>query len=84
MTSYKEILPTDRPVQKRWEFIEENKKVRKQENTLSTKKAIKKKKKENTLSTKKAIKKRRENDNDQEKKFFLNFLVESVFSFFFS
>ena len=30
---------------KRWEFIEENKKVRKQENTLSTKKATKKKEK---------------------------------------
>ena len=28
----------------RWEFIKENKKVRKQENTLSTKKATKKKK----------------------------------------
>ena len=46
-----------------WEFIKENKKVRKQENTLSTKKATKKKrkkndngnekKKENTLLTKK-------------------------------
>ena len=45
----------------RWEFINENKKVRIQENTVSTKKAIKKKKrkkdngqekkKENTLST---------------------------------
>ena len=44
-----------------WEFIKENKKVRKQEKTLSTKKAIKKKrkKKENTLLTKKAIKKKR-------------------------
>ena len=42
-------------------FIKENKKVRKQENTLSTKKAIKKKRKtkENTLSAKKAIKKKR-------------------------
>ena len=41
---------------------------RKQENALSTKKAIKKKrkkKKENTLSTKKAIKR---NENGQEKK----------------
>ena len=39
---------------------------RKQENTLSTRKAIKKKekkKKENTLSTKKAIKKKGKNDN---------------------
>ena len=46
----------------RWEFIKENKKVRKKKaNTLSTKKAIKKrrKKKENTLLIKKAIKKRR-------------------------
>ena len=44
----------------RWEFIKEIKKVRKQENTLSTKKVIKKKrkKKENTLSTKKVIKKK--------------------------
>ena len=44
----------------RWEFIKENKKVRKQENTLSTKKAMKKKrkKKENTLSIKKAMKKK--------------------------
>ena len=36
----------------RWEFITENKKVRKQENNNSTKKAVKenkKKKKENTL-----------------------------------
>ena len=42
-------------------FIKENKKVRKQENTLSTKKAIKKKrkhKKENTFSTKRATKKK--------------------------
>ena len=36
----------------RWEFIKENKKVGKQENTLSTKKAIKRK---------------RKNDNGQEK-----------------
>ena len=45
----------------RWEFIKESKKVSKQENTLSTKKAIKKKriKEENTLSTKKAIKKKK-------------------------
>ena len=53
----------------RWEFIKENKKVRKQENTLSDKKAIKKKekKKENMLSTKEAINKKQ---------------VESVFPFF--
>ena len=38
-------------------IYEENKKVRKQENTLPNKKAIKKKK-ENTLSAKKAIKKK--------------------------
>ena len=39
----------------RWEFIHENKKVKKKENPLSTKKAAKKKekKKENTLSNKK-------------------------------
>ena len=41
----------------RWEFIKENKKVRKKKNTLSTKK--KEKKKENTLSTKKTIKNKR-------------------------
>ena len=43
---------------------------RKQENTLSTKKTIKKKekKKENTLSTKKATKKRKENTITIEKK----------------
>ena len=55
----------------RWEFIKENKKVRKQENTFTTKKASKKKrkKKENTLSTKKAIKKKKKKiDNGQEKK----------------
>ena len=54
----------------RWEFIKENKKIRKQEKKLSTKKATKKKEKkeENTLSTKKAIKKKRRNDNGQEKK----------------
>jgi len=55
----------------RWEFIKENKKVKKQENTLSTKKAIKKKKekkkKDNTLSTKK-VQERTKEDNGQEKK----------------
>ena len=52
-----------------------NKKVRKRENSLSTKKAIKKKQKnkENTLSTKKAIKKKRKK---------LSFFLV-VFSFFF-
>ena len=39
---------------KKKEYIKETKKVKKQENTLSTKKAVKKKKK-NTLSTKKAV-----------------------------
>ena len=39
----------------RREFMKENKKLRKQENTLSTKN----KKRENTLSTKKAIKKKK-------------------------
>ena len=38
-----QVAPPGAPGQ-RWEFIKENKKVRKQENTLSTKKAIKKKK----------------------------------------
>ena len=42
-------------------FIKENKKVRKQERTLSTQKAIKKEKKENTPSTKKATKKKIKN-----------------------
>ena len=44
--------------QKRWEFIKENKIVRKQENTLSTKKVIKKKKQ----------RKERKHALDQEKK----------------
>ena len=59
----------------RWEFKKENKRVRREENTLSTKKAIKKKrkKKENTLSTKKATKKKKKN-------FFL-FLLTFLFSF---
>ena len=50
-----------RLINQSWEFINENKKVRKQENTLSAKKVIKKKKKkkENTLSTRKATKKKR-------------------------
>ena len=59
----KSLSPSDYNGALRWEFIKENKKVRKQENTLSTKKAIKKKikkeKKENMLSTKKALKKKR-------------------------
>ena len=44
-----------------WEFIKENKKVRKQENTISTKKATKKEKKERKKekTTKKATKKKR-------------------------
>ena len=55
----------------RWEFIKENKKVRKQENTLSTKKEVKKKKKrkKNTLSTKNATKKKKgKNDNGKKRK----------------
>ena len=55
--------------------LKENKKVRKQENTLSTKKTIKKnrEKKENTLSTKKATKKKKKNP--------LSFLLTFLFSF---
>ena len=64
------ILKYSFSIESGWEFIKENKKLRKQEKTLSTKKAIKKKekndkvqkkekKKENTLSTKKVIKKKR-------------------------
>ena len=41
-----------------WEFIKENKKVRKQENTLSTKKTIKKKERKHVL----------DQESDQEKK----------------
>ena len=52
----------------RWEFIKENKKTRFRPRKVSRKKEVK----ENTLSTKKATKKRRK-----------NFLVESVFSYFF-
>ena len=63
-------------------FIKENKKVRKQENTLSTKKAIKKK--ERQRSRKKERKHALDQESDKEKKFFLIvFLGESVFSFFF-
>ena len=77
-------------MQKRWEFIKENKRVRKQEldqesdqeNKKKRKHAFdkesdqeKKKNKENALSTKKATKNKRIN--------FLLFLIESVFSFFF-
>ena len=61
-----------------WEFIKENKKVRKQEKTLSTKKAMKEKrtkKEENTLFIKQAITKKRKRSRkerhyglDQEKK----------------
>ena len=44
-----------------WEFIKENKKVRKQENTLSTKKAIKKKgKKTRSLPRKRPRKKKQD------------------------
>ena len=55
-----------------WEFIKENKKVRKQENTLSTKKAIKKKEKITTVK-KKERKHTLDQESDQERKtFFLS------------
>ena len=50
----------------RWEFIKENKKVRKQENTLSTKKAIKK-------TRKKERKQELDQESEQEKKNKKNF-----------
>ena len=50
------------PSAPRWEFIKENKKVRKQEKTLSTKKAIKKPRK------KKERKHALDQESDQEKK----------------
>ena len=55
------------------EFLKENKKVRKQENKNSSKKAIRKQEneKENKNSTKKAIKKTRKQELGQEKKNFL-------------
>ena len=59
-------------------IYKENKKVRKQENKNSTKKAIKKtrkKKKENTLSTQKAPKKKRKLS------FFLGRVLVFLFSF---
>ena len=45
--------------EQRWEFIKENKKVRKQENTLFDQESDHENEKENMLSTKKAIKKKR-------------------------
>ena len=63
----------------RWEFIKENKKVRKQENTLRSRKRSRKKKRRKKIHA-----------LDQEKKkklsllFLIVFLVEKVFSFFFS
>ena len=74
----------EKEMEQRWEFMKENKKVRKPENTpqKATKKTRKndnaqEEKKENTLSTQKATKKKK-------LPFFLDrFLVESVFSFFF-
>ena len=60
----------------RWEFIKEHKKIRKQENRLSTKKAIKeKKKKENTLLTK-------SHQEKKEKNFFLGRESFFFFSYF--
>ena len=59
-------------------ILRENKKVRKQENTLSAKKAIKKKREKERnirLSIKKASRKEEKKHNGQEKK------NESVFSF---
>ena len=73
ITSLKRAAGISRKMRLRWEFIKENKKVRKQENKNSTKKAIKKKK-----STKKATKKKRKNFLI----FLITFLVESVFSCF--
>ena len=58
----------------RWEFIKENKKVRKQENKISTKKAIKK-----------TITRPRKRPRKKEKTFFfflITFLVEILFSCF--
>ena len=46
----------------RWEFIKENKKVRKRENTLSTKKDIRKKERKHALDQEKKQRK----DNGQE------------------
>ena len=72
---------------RRWEFIKENKKVRKQDNTLSTKKAIKKKRKKTRsqprMRSRKKItvkKKTLDQDSDQEKK--KNFLFFSYFLVF--
>ena len=59
-----QVAPPGAPGQ-RWEFIKENKKVRKQENTLSTKKVIKKKRKKTRSQPRKRS---RENDNGPEKK----------------
>ena len=43
---FENIEPSSPFVDQRWEFIKENQNVKKQENTLSTKRAIKKRKKE--------------------------------------
>ena len=65
----------------RWEFIKENKKVRKNENTLSTKKAIKKKEK-NTLLTKKKVRKRDlDHAIEQEKKTSFKILLFFFYKF---
>ena len=61
----------------RWEFIKENKRVRKQENTNSTKKAIKKTRKK---ERKHALD--QESDKEKRKKFLITFLFEFLFSCF--
>ena len=71
------FFPRVRFSPQRWEFIKENKKVRKQENKNLTMKAIKKTR-ENKNSTKKATKKKRKNFLF----YLITFLVEFLFSFF--
>ena len=83
-------MKSDQNCDLRWEFIKENKKVRKQEHTPSTKKAIKKKRKkrkhaldqesdqEKTITVKKERKHGLDQESDKEKKkktFFLLFLL---------
>ena len=69
----------------RWEFLKENKKIRKQENKNSTKKAIKEKK-ENKNLTMKAIKKTRTRPRKKGKAFlfFLSLSCSSFLVFLFS
>ena len=64
----------------RWEFIKEHEKLRKQENTISTKKAIKKKRKKTRSQPRKRPRKKKKNSL-----FYLYFgRFLGVFSFFFS